>query len=411
MRGRCPKTLSGGNFVLPREEIAILPRGDSAANLPRYARCALTRKPLLRDVLLALAALAGQLALLGRHGSLGFATGTYHALDVDGGLVAAASTLPLVVWRQSALAAVVVTTIASCTLNLLHYPPGPPIGATIAVFLFAATEGARRGALMIVGALLAAHVASVGIAERSFPTWPLLFGVVVWTVVVFVGGRTRLRLERRAALERQARAEERTRIARDLHDSVGHAINVILVQAGAARLLRDRDPQRSLAALETIEAVARETITEIDSLVRTLRDDESGNGRVEAQPGLAALDTLVGQHRLAGLEVTVQREGETRSLPRGVDQGAYRILQEALTNATRHGTGNAELELHSSERELELTVRNPVADAATDGEGRGHGLIGMRERAELLAGSLTADLVAGVFVVHAVLPIRSHSDA
>lgn len=405
------ETPVGRNVVLLWEEIAITPRGDSDAGRGRYPRCAVTRKPLLRDVVLAFAALAAQLALLGRHGSFGFATGHYHALGIGGGLLAALSALPLVLWRRNVLGVFVVATVASCTLNLLHYPPGPPVGATIAVFLFAATAGARRGALTLVGLLLAAHVASVGIAEDSFPTWPLLFGVVVWSIVVFVGDRTRLRLERRSALERQARAEERTRIARDLHDSVGHAINVILVQAGAARLLREQDPERSLEAVETIEEVARQTISEIDGLVRTLRDDEPGNGHVEAQPGLAALDTLVAQHRLAGLEVTVSREGQSRTLPRGVDQAAYRILQEALTNATRHGTGSAEVDLHSSEGALELTVRNPVAGHPAHDNVSGHGLIGMRERAELLAGSLTADLTGGLFVVHAILPIGGRARA
>lgn len=371
----------------------------------------MTRKPLLRDGLLALAACVAQLALLGRHGSFGLAPGSHHPLDVGGGLLAAASTLPLAVWRKNVLAVFVTATVASCTLNLLHYLPGPPIGATIAVFLFAATARARRGALALVGALLAAHVASVGIAESSFPTWPLLFGSVVWTIVVFVGDRARLRLERRSALERQARAEERTRIARDLHDSVGHAINVILVQAGAARLLRERDPRRSLAALETIEDVARQTVTEIDALVRTLRDDADGDGRVEAQPGLAAVGTLVARHRLAGLDVAVRRAGDGKPLPPRIDQAAYRILQEALTNAMRHGTGSAEIEVRYGDDELELTVRNPVSGAATDVDGGGHGLIGMRERAELLFGSLTAENRGGTFVLDAVLPLGANARA
>jgi signal transduction histidine kinase len=360
----------------------------------------------LRDGLLAVVALAAQIVLLARHGGMGVVFGHhYHALDVGGVLLAGLSTLPLAVWRRNVLAVFVVTTIASCTLNLFDYLPGPPVGATIALFLFAATTPAlKRGTLVLVALLLAAHVATIGIGEDSFPTLPLIFGIVVWTLIVFIGDRTRLRHERRSALDERTRAEERTRIARDLHDSVGHAMNVILVQAGAARLLREQDPERAQSALQTIEEVARQTVGEIDDLVRTLRDDEHPNGRVEAQPGLAALETLVARHRLAGLDVTVRREGLEHALPRTVDQSAYRILQEALTNAARHGTGRAELDLRFSPEQLELTVRNATDPGPAAAEGGGHGLVGMRERAELLGGSLATGVQAGEFVVRAVLP-------
>jgi signal transduction histidine kinase len=359
----------------------------------------------LRDVLLALVAFAAQLGLLA-HG--GWDSTQYHALDVGGGVLAAVSTLPLAVWRRGPLAVFVLTTVANGTLDLLGYPPGPPVGATIALFLFAATTaGATRRTVAVVGALLAAHVASIGVRHGAFPTVPLLAGVLVWTLTLVAGDRVRLHRERTERSRRLAAAEERTRIARDLHDSVGHAINVILVQAGAARLLRERDPGRSEAALETIEDVARQTVGEIDALVRTLRDDVGENGRVEAQPGLAALDTLVAQHRLAGLAVRVDRTGDPRSLSATTDQAAYRILQEALTNAARHGAGNAEVAVQYGDDELELTVRNPIAPRATHVEG-GHGLIGMRERATLLGGSLTARATGGTFTVRGVLPLKGH---
>ena len=352
-------------------------------------------------MLIAFAALAAQLGLLA-HGGLN--SRSYHELDVRGGLLAALATLPLLVWRRSPFAVFVMTTLASATLNLLDYPSGPPVGATIALFLFAATSaGAKRRTIAVVGALLAAHIASVGIGERTFPTSAIVFGVLAWTVTLFAGDRVRLRGERVERGRRLAAAEERTRIARDLHDSVGHAINVILVQAGAARLLRERDPERSQAALETIEDVARQTVGEIEALVRTLRDDD-GNGRVEAQPGLTALDTLVAQHRLAGLAIDVVREGDGRPLAATTDQAAYRILQEALTNAARHGAGRTEVKVRYGKEELELTVRNPVGPDSTPKNG--HGLIGMRERAQLLGGSLSAAAVGGEFAVDAVLPIE-----
>jgi signal transduction histidine kinase len=362
----------------------------------------------VRDVLIALAAFAAQLGLLA-HG--GFGSGHLHELDVRGGVLAALSTLPLAVWRRGPLAVFVATTLASATLNLLDYPPGPPIGATIALFLFAVTTaGATRRTVAIVGALLAAHVASDGIGESSFPTAPILFGVLVWTVTLVAGDRVRLRGERLERGRRLAAAEERTRIARDLHDSVGHAINVILVQAGAARLLRESDAERSQVALETIEDVARQTLGEIDALVRTLRDDRPANGQVEAQPGLAALDALIAQHRLAGLAVELSRHGDRRAPSPTTDQAAYRILQEALTNAARHGRGRAEVTVRLGEHELELTVRNEIVPGTPQPNG-GHGLIGMHERATLLGGSLSAGAEDGTFTVHAVLPLeRSAGD-
>jgi signal transduction histidine kinase len=217
------------------------------------------------------------------------------------------------------------------------------------------------------------------------------------------------RAERDAERERRlAAAEERTRIARDLHDSAGHAINVILVQAGAARLLSTQDPERSQAALETIEEVARETLGEIDQLVRALRDDgPNGAGeRVEPPTGLAAVGTLAARHRSAGLAIDIREHGSRRTLSPGLDQAAYRILQEALTNAARHGAGSAVVEIGFGPASLELSVTNPTGLGAPAGAD-GHGIVGMRERAALLGGSLEAGARDGRFRVRASLPYDS----
>jgi signal transduction histidine kinase len=125
---------------------------------------------------------------------------------------------------------------------------------------------------------------------------------------------------------------------------------------------------------------------------------------VEAPPGLASLDTLIARHQAAGLEVTVDRSGAPRPLGAPADQAAYRILQEALTNAARHGAGSARIELAFGEVALELRVTNPVPAGAWSRSGGGHGLVGMRERATLLGGSLEAESTDGVFQVRARIP-------
>jgi signal transduction histidine kinase len=186
---------------------------------------------------------------------------------------------------------------------------------------------------------------------------------------------------------RLAVARERTRIARDLHDSAGHAINVILMQAAAARLAGERDPAAARDALQTTEDVARETIDEIDRLVGALRED--GAGGLRAPRGLAAVDGLVAERRAAGLDVTFDRRGAPLLLDAGADQAAYGILREALTNAARHGAGMARVDLAFGAATVALTVTNPLRAGGAPGPER-HGIVGMRERALLAGGTLTA---------------------
>jgi signal transduction histidine kinase len=216
------------------------------------------------------------------------------------------------------------------------------------------------------------------------------------------------RAEREAERERLlAIAEERARIARDLHDSAGHAINVIAVRAGTARMRREAE--RSQAALEAIEELARKTVGEIDRIVGTLRDRGDADPDVDAPPGLASLDNLVARHAAAGLDVSVASEGEPRRLEGAVDQAAYRILQEALTNAARHGTGATRVQLAFGDAALELTITNAARRESAPRANGGHGLTGMRERATLLGGSLEAARVNGTFRVRARLPYEGRA--
>jgi signal transduction histidine kinase len=375
--------------------------------------------PTRGDAVLALAAFALTLLLLGHlHGSAS------RNLDPLGGLLAAAGTLPLLWHRRAPLTVFAITTAASATLNGLNYALGPPVGPTIALFFVAADERTRvrlgRTAGVVVG-FFALHVGATMIAHHGFPTSPLLFGILVWGGAWLIGDQVLQRRTRREVAEERARqrerevkrerrlaaAEERTRIARDLHDSAAHAINVILVQAGAARLLQQKDPTAATAALSTIEEVARETIGEIDNLVHGLREDAAADRPNDVEPptGLSALDTLVDRYRAAGLQISVGIEGERRSVPQRLDQAAYRILQESLTNAARHGSGSASITITYGATGLGLRVSNPVSGRSTDnGAGRGHGILGMRERAALLGGSLDASPTTEGFLVRASLP-------
>jgi signal transduction histidine kinase len=375
----------------------------------------------LLDAGIAAVVFALSLALLAARGDPG---ADARELDPLGVLLAALASLPLVARRRAPLAVFAVTAAASAMSNGLGYPPGPPLGPTVALYLLALSPERTRGPRWLTGLVVIGfyviHAGASGLAEDEFPTVPLLFGALVWGGAWVIGDRVRqrraqiaeleeraLRAEREAERERRlAAAEERTRIARDLHDSAGHAINVILVQAGAARLLQEQDLERSREALQTIEDVARETLGEIDQLVAVLREDdlrEESAGRVDPPPGLGALETLAERHRSAGLSISVHERGARLPLAPALDQAAYRILQEALTNAARHGDGSAEVEISFEPGSLELGVVNPIRPEQAP-SGTGHGLVGMRERAALLGGSLEAGASNGVFRVRARLP-------
>jgi signal transduction histidine kinase len=399
-------------------------RGDPDGAERRYARRQVAapsyppRRPshseLLGDAALAVAVLALSLVLL--------AAGEDGSFTAPGVLLAALSSLPLVARRPAPLGVFALTGVASVALRVVAEPAGPPLGPTVALYFLAAAGLASRAqlrlTLVLAVALLAAHVIAIELQESGFPGTPIAFGILVWGGAWLAGDRARLRHERMAELEqravraereaererRLAAAEERSRIARDLHDSAGHAINVILVHAGLGRLRAEHDPS-ARATFETIEDVARQTAADIDQLVGALRVDASETD-VEPPPGLAALETLAERHRAAGLDVAIGVHGDRRPLSPSIDRGAYRILQEALTNAARHGAGSAEIDIGFGAGTLEITVANPVRAADGPGDGRGgHGLVGMRERAALLGGSLETSDGNGRFRVYARLPL------
>jgi signal transduction histidine kinase len=379
----------------------------------------------LVDVAIVATTLVGSVALLSRHGIGSWQPGPGQ-LDWIGGLLIAWSTMPLVAWRRAPRAIFLVTASASVLLGGLGYSIGLSLGPATGLYLLAAsrdeTDPWTRHDTATVIALLVVYLGASAFGDGGFPGSELLHTGLAWAVAWFAGERTRLRREQIAELKRRALdaeraaererrlaiAEERARIARDLHDSAGHAINVIAVRAGAARIRHDQDPKRSRAALEAIEELARQTVGEIDQIVGTLRDRGSENGETSAPPGLASLRTLVAHHSAGGLHVTVATAGSARPLGAAVDLTAYRILQEALTNAARHGTGAAQVELAYGDEALQLTIINPAPDGVQGRTNHGHGLIGMRERASGLGGRLEADRGGGTFRLRAHLPYGGH---
>jgi signal transduction histidine kinase len=175
------------------------------------------------------------------------------------------------------------------------------------------------------------------------------------------------------------------------------------VQAGAARLLHARDPERSLQAVGTIEQIARDTIGEIDRLVYALRE-EPDDRAVPGHPG--AIEELLDRHRADGLRLETELDGAHGALPRSVAWAAYRILQESLTNAARHGAGRANVRVRFRSDAVEIDVSNPAGPPVASATG-GHGIVGMRERAALLGGSLETAAEPGLFRLRARLPYDS----
>jgi signal transduction histidine kinase len=198
--------------------------------------------------------------------------------------------------------------------------------------------------------------------------------------------------------EREERArlavlEERSRMARELHDVIAHSVSVIVVQAAAERRALPPGAESTGAALDQIERTGREALVELRRLLGVLRRSDDGAPARAPQPGLAVLDELVAQVRDAGLAVEVRVEGSPAELPAGVDLSAYRIVQEALTNTLKHADAHrAEVVLRFGAGELELDVRDDGrgVNGGPAIPGGGHGLAGMRERAQLYGGELAA---------------------
>jgi signal transduction histidine kinase len=237
-----------------------------------------------------------------------------------------------------------------------------------------------------------------------------------WGLGIYVETRRKYRreLEQRAAfLEREreqsarlAAHEERAAIARELHDIVAHSVSVMLVGVRGARDVLRRDPEVADATLGKVETSAEQSLAELRRILALLRRP-AGAAESRPQPSLAQLDDLVAEYRGAGLPVTLERVGELRPLPGGVELSVYRIVQEALTNALKHADARSVVvTLAFRDSRLELEVVDDGSPPRPDSVVPGHGLVGMRERVALLGGELeTGRRSIGGFRVAARLPV------
>jgi signal transduction histidine kinase len=269
--------------------------------------------------------------------------------------------------------------------------------------------------VLLAGNLLAAVEDTVGLNNAVF------FTVVPGIAMVITRRAVRERqllaealaakaelLERNQEIrEQDVLAEERARIARELHDLVAHNVSVMVVQAGVERHSLPEDQAATRETLSSIEQAGRQALVEARRLLGVLRRNGEAEG-LEPQPGIAQVGALVRQVERAGLPVTLNIDGDEVPLPVGVDLCAYRIVQEALTNALKHaGPARAEVSLRYAPGGLDIDVSDDGrGSGSTNGDGAGHGLIGMRERVALYGGQLeTGALPGGGFHVHAHLPL------
>jgi signal transduction histidine kinase len=396
----------------------------------------LRARPLVADAILAGLLAAFSLVTLG-----------YAVRDCDkgcepGGAGAVAlvlvQTLPLVWRRRFPFTVSLVTGLATAAYGVAPYPDLAmpiPVGGVVGLYSVAAW-GSRPAALGAAGFAAVAIAVTVGLPRTDADLVDAMFVTAALAGAWILGDRARLqravaaelqeravRLERdRAGEARRAVAEERSRIARELHDVVAHHVSMMVVQAEAGPVAVEHDPARAAGAFEAISATGRQALVEMRRLLGVLRGDGDQAPSLAPQPGLDQVPSLVEQVGRAGLEVELVVEGEQGPLPAGVDLSAYRIVQEALTNAVKHGrSSRARILVRYGPDDLRLRIHDDgPAGGGTDpaagrrgaagngaGSGRsGQGLVGMRERVALFGGELQVGPdPGGGFTVEARLPI------
>jgi len=335
--------------------------------------------------------------------------------------------IPVAFRRRWPLPALVVSSIGVLTHILMDWPEGAvPATTLFLTYSVAAWAPARQAVAGL--AVVAATIVVLGLNDAPGLDAAGVLGVIaqfaaVWAIGLAVRNRrmandARVReAEERAEVARQSAArvlaEERLRIAQELHDVVAHSMSVIAVQAGVGAHVLDEHPQQARAALEAISATSRGTLTEMRRLLGVLRDSDGARSHAPA-PGLADLPQLVHDVQSVGVPVTLHLEGQSDCINSGIELSAYRVVQEALTNVIKHAGSPTRVDVTVQHAPGVLTVevkddgRGAASIMSTNGVapgGTGHGLIGMRERVELWGGELAAGPASGGgYRVRASLP-------
>ena len=319
--------------------------------------------------------------------------------------LAIAFALPLV-WRRVAPLAVVIATMVVLVVQRLLFGEIWDAGSTLAVPLVVVFAAGAYAPLVrsIVGLVLICVTMSISdIGDGSDFAFITLLCTAMWIagramrrqreLVAQVRDQARQLEAAQAERELFAVADERSRIARELHDVIAHSVSMIVVQAEAGQAMVNREPERAAASFEAIQDTGRKALDELRTMLGVLRPDGSRPSK-GPQPGLRSLETLLESARTSGLHVDLTVEGEPRELPAGVDLSAYRVVQEALTNTRKHSAATrARVDLRYLRGAIEVSVSDNGNGAATTATttavpGSGHGLVGMAERARLHGGEL-----------------------
>ncbi|MEU6365539.1 histidine kinase [Streptomyces sp. NPDC046931] len=413
-------------------------------------RCRIRAHPLALDAALAFGVLVCMVAgsFVDPHGENG-ATWSTRGPAVLSLTLMVLGAAALVLRRRSPLTVLAVTGALSL-VELLTADPRAPVAMSAVVALYTVAATTDRPTTWRVGLLTMTVLTGAAMLSGPLPWYTQEnLGLFAWTGMAAAAGDAvrsrrafvhaiRERAERaERTREEEARrrvAEERLRIARDLHDVVAHHIALVNVQAGVAAHVMDKRPDQAKEALAHVREASRSALNELRATVGLLRQSGDPEAPTEPAPGLARLDELADTFRNAGLPVEVARADHGTTLPAAVDLVAYRVIQEALTNVQKHAgrTAKAEVSVVRVGPRVEITVLDDGAgedawhegddgytgrgqDARHDGRGGhpgrgGHGLLGMRERVTALGGALTTGpRYGGGFRVHAILPLKTHT--
>ncbi|WP_425265103.1 sensor histidine kinase [Streptomyces regalis] len=334
------------------------------------------------------------------------------------------------VFRRRAPMTVLVLTGTFSLVESVSGDPRAPVAMSAVIALYTVASTTDRTTTWRVGLLTMTALTGSAMLAGPLPWYAQEnLGIFAWTGIGATAGDAvrsrrafvaaiRERAERaERTREEEARrrvAEERLRIARDLHDVVAHHIALVNVQAGVAAHVMDKRPDQAKEALAHVREASRSALNELRATVGLLRQSGDPEAPTEPAPGLARLDELAGTFRSAGLQVEVARADQGSTLPAAVDLAAYRVIQEALTNVQKHAgpDAKAEVSVVTVGPNIEITVLDDGAGEDDTSDGGGHGLLGMRERVTALRGTLTTGpRYGGGFRVHAILPLKSRTRA